>query len=140
MSIRVSEKHGVNPSMGVCFFCGEDDGTIILPGRLEGDKEAPRRAVWSHEPCPTCKDYMKQGVILISVRADPDADVTNPYRTGGFVVMKDEAIERMFDPKTAPAVLKKRVAFVDDETWDMIGLPRVEKARVNTTQEVGRTP
>ena len=43
-SIKVSEKHGVNPSMEVCFICGQDTGAILLLGRLPGDKEAPRHA------------------------------------------------------------------------------------------------
>jgi hypothetical protein len=43
--IKLSPQHGVNPSIGVCFYCGEDSGEIILPGRLKGDVEAPRRAV-----------------------------------------------------------------------------------------------
>lgn len=40
-SIRLSPKHGLNPSISVCFFCGEDKNEIILPGKLEGDAEAP---------------------------------------------------------------------------------------------------
>ena len=66
--IYLSPKHGLNPSLGVCFYCLEDDGTVVLPGRLKGDVEAPRKAVWSMEPCPKCKDLMTQGVLLISTR------------------------------------------------------------------------
>ncbi len=66
--IRFSSKHGVNPSLGVCFVCGEDDGTIVLTGRLKGDAKAPHRAIWSREPCPACRAFMQQGVIFISVR------------------------------------------------------------------------
>ena len=33
-SIRLHPKHGVNPTTGQCFWCGEPDGTIAL---LEGD-------------------------------------------------------------------------------------------------------
>ena len=39
-SIRLSEKHGLNPTLGVCFFCGEETGEIGLLGKLKGDREA----------------------------------------------------------------------------------------------------
>ena len=124
-SITLSPKHGVNPSMGVCYYCGKDDGTIMLPGRMKGDREAPRRAVWSKEPCKECEGYMVQGVILISVQPGPPS--SNPYRTGGWVVVREDAVRRMITATELLAqVLKCRWAFVDDETWDKVGLPRGE--------------
>jgi hypothetical protein len=120
MSIRLSEKHGVNPSLAICFFCGKDTGEIILPGRLPGDAEAPRRAVWGYEPCPQCAQFMGQGVILISVRAEE----RNPDRTGGWVVVTDDFITRALTPEAAGSILKARVAFVSDAAWDKLGLPR----------------
>lgn len=38
--IRVSEKHGVNPSITICPICGKETGIALL-GKLKGDKEAP---------------------------------------------------------------------------------------------------
>jgi hypothetical protein len=61
--VRLSKKHGVNPCLGICFFCGEDSGEIGLLGLLPGDKEAPRRAILSRDPCPKCRAFMAQGVI-----------------------------------------------------------------------------
>lgn len=40
--IRVSEKHGVNPSITICPICGKET-SIALLGKLKGDKEAPRK-------------------------------------------------------------------------------------------------
>ena len=65
-NIRLSEQHGVNPSVGKCFFCNEDKEVVLL-GRLPGDQEAPRSAVYNKEPCEKCKGYMELGVVLISV-------------------------------------------------------------------------
>ena len=42
-SIRISEKHGVNPTIPICFYCGEDKNEVALLGKLHGDKEAPMR-------------------------------------------------------------------------------------------------
>jgi hypothetical protein len=119
-SIRLSEKHGVNPCLGQCYLCGGDTNEIALLGRLKGDAEAPRRAVVSYEPCDTCKGYMQQGIIFISVK-DNDKD----YRTGGFCVLKESAVSRMgMPPKLEADVLKQRVCFIEDTVWNRLGLPR----------------
>jgi len=121
--IRVSEKHGVNPSLGVCFYCGEDDGTVVLPGRLKNDAQAPHKAVWTRDPCSKCQGYMNQGVILIEVDEKKTVDHSDPYRVGGFAVVRDEAIEKIFDPpELVKDILRKRIAFITTETWNLVGL------------------
>lgn len=120
--IRLSEKYGVNPSMGQCSYCGGDDGTIALFGRLKNDAEAPRRAVVSKEPCPTCKGWMREGVMLVSVRDGETGE--NPYRTGRMAVVKDAAIARLVtSPDLVADILKKRLAFIPDAVWFALGLP-----------------
>ena len=64
--IRLSQKHGVNPSLDTCFFCGEPKG-IALFGKLKGDAEAPRSVLLNYEPCEKCKAVMAQGTTVISV-------------------------------------------------------------------------
>lgn len=128
MRIRLSEKHGVNPSVSVCFYCGEDKNELVLPGRLPRDAEAPRRAVWSMEPCDQCKEWMAQGVVLISTR-DGEAGGNDPYRTGQLCVIKDEALKRIVQPKELlDDILRRRFCFIEDQTWDAIGLPRIRHA------------
>lgn len=120
--IRISEKHGVNPSMMMCFYCGEEYA-IALPGRLrteaDPDAEAPRSAVWDMDPCPRCKEYMKQGIILISVRDGEKGN--NPHRTGKFAVVKEEALRRIIN--SGHPMYKARFAFIPDEIWGVLGLP-----------------
>lgn len=126
--IRLSRKHGVNPSVMLCFFCNEPAGVALL-GRRPDDTEAPRQAVFDKTPCEKCKAYMEQGVILISVDEQKSAgDLENPYRTGGWVVVKDELVRRIVQPAAlAESILRSRVAFVPDDAWDKLGLPRGEK-------------
>lgn len=122
-SIKLSPKHGVNPSVMNCFFCGEAKAVALL-GRLKGDAEAPRQAVFDVDPCDKCTGYMAQGVILISVRngeSGPD-----PYRTGGWCVVKDAALDFIKARELRADILSKRVAFIPDEVWDLVGLPRGE--------------
>jgi hypothetical protein len=92
---------------------------ILLDHRLKNS--LPKLACYDKEPCDKCKEYMKQGIILISVRDGEGGD--NPYRTGGWTVIKEEAVRRMFKDVD----LYKRVAFVHDSVWDMVGLPREKK-------------
>jgi len=126
-SIRVSPKHGVNPMLVTCYVCGEDTGELALLGALPGDAEAPRRAALDKAPCAKCRERMAVGVIFISCLAQARDD-DEPYRTGGWVVVRREAVERMGirPPELARAILDKGVAFVDDQTWDALGLPRGE--------------
>jgi len=128
MGIRISEKHGVNPSLSQCFVCMEAKGLVLL-GKLPGDKEAPRQMCIDKEPCDKCKAWMEQGVILISVKDGEEND--NPYRTGGWVVIKDEAIRRMVKPQElCDSIIARRMAFVPDEAWDAMGLPRENQPAV----------
>ena len=141
-SIRVSPKHGVNPSIGVCFICGKDDGTVVLPGVLhrkddrgvviEHDVEAPRRACWSKEPCPNCKGLMQEGVVLISVDPKKSDNKEDPYRSGGWVVVSEAYVKRIFN--VHDVLLRVRMGFLEDEVWDKLGLPRPTAEKVETVK------
>lgn len=100
-SIRLSEKHGVNPTLGVCFWCGEDTGEIALLGYMgKGDPEAPRRTVLSYDPCPKCKEQWALGVACLEVSDIPLQNGQPPiqpghYPTGHYVVIKKDAALRI---------------------------------------------
>lgn len=121
-SIKLSPKHGLNPAIPLCFFCNEPKNEIVLPGRLPGDVEAPRNVVWNHVPCSTCEEHMGNGIIIISVRDGETGN--NPYRTGGWAVVKDDAVSRLIgNAELLQQVLAKRVMFMENKTWEQIGLP-----------------
>lgn len=50
--IRVSKKHGLNPSMVICPICDKEESVAIL-GYIKGDKEAPRYI--QGDICDECK-------------------------------------------------------------------------------------
>ena len=140
MNIRLSKEYGVNPSVEQCFVCFKDVGVILFgkinTGKYGEDPEAPRKVCLgpNSEPCNECKKHMEMGVILISIRngeesEEGNAGNFNPYRTGGWCVVRDEAITRWLggdNDELLAGILKKRMAFLPDEVWDMIGLPRGE--------------
>ena len=84
-SIILSEKHGVNPSIEKCFYCGNDKG-IILFGKLKGDEHAPKEVINDLTPCEKCSPLIREPeknhtVILI----ENDGTVTGKY-----AIVKDE--------------------------------------------------
>lgn len=109
--------------MELCFFCQKPKG-ILLNTRLK--KTLPREATYNKEPCDECKKYMEQGIIVISAQRGSEPD--NPYRTGGWWVIKEEAVKNFISDKILlDNVLQKRVMFIEDEVADRIGLKKVKK-------------
>lgn len=126
--MRLSKEYGVNPTIPMCFICGENKNEIILMDANRG-KEAPRpgTVAFDREPCDKCREFMKEGIILISVDAEKSKyDMDNPYRTGGWCVVRDEAVKEFVEGDIINEILKKRICFVPDEAWEHIGLPRGE--------------
>ena len=119
---RLSPRYGLNPAIPVCFYCGEEKNEVILAGRLPDDAEAPRDSVWNMDPCKQCAEWMRLGVILVSV-ADDQVRSQNPVRTGKFVVVTEAGTRECVCPEELDAVLTRRFAFVTDRVWKDLELP-----------------
>lgn len=68
-SIRLSEEHGLNPSLIKCFICGENVG-IAMNGRLPKDQKAPMYVI-NGEICNKCKSIIDNGYIAIIECSNP---------------------------------------------------------------------
>lgn len=133
--IEVSPKHGLNPTIPVCFWCGKDKNEIALLGRIrektknryganvtkrDSDIEAPSRMVIDYEPCDECMKMWDSGVAVIEVQETPinhdQPEIQKGlYPTSRFVVMNVEGADRVF-PQYAPWAKGKRV-FVDSTVF-----------------------
>lgn len=121
--IRISKKHGINPTIPLCFWCGKEKNEIALLGKLPGDIEAPR-SMWllgDYEPCCDCKLMRSQGVDLIEVSEYPIVHPQQPsfhgaYPTGRHMILKERAIRSIFSPEVAEQLCEKRIGFIDSET------------------------
>lgn len=83
MALRLSKKHGVNPSMGVCPICLKDNQEILLLGELPDDAEAPMRVL--SNICDECKGKIEEGFYpLVVIKDIPERMVKN-----GLVSMED---------------------------------------------------
>ena len=117
MAIRLHPKYGVNPSLGVCFWCGKENGNILLLG-YNKNKEAPRRMVSDYEPCGECKAERAKGVVMIEVN-EPPGFLGHPTPTGRWAVVSEQAIrENITPPSLAADILAKRQAHMDRQTFD----------------------
>lgn len=123
-SIRLSEKHGVNPSILHCPICGKETGIGLL-GKLKGDAEAPRDMIDRH-PCDNCQKVIDGGGhFIIEVRDGESGN--NPYRTGRLIGITNEAAERLFTIRPVPPV-----AYMEQSPFgDLFGEALKEKEQTN---------
>lgn len=112
MSLKISPNHGLNPTMGVCFFCGQDTGEIGILGKLPNDIEAPTKAILNYEPCDKCRKEFEKGIALFGVTNtcnDERPEIApGHYPTGSVVVVTPDAIKNMdfIDPEIKEQILQ----------------------------------
>ena len=118
--IKVSPKHGLNPTIPVCFWCGKQKNEIALMGRMKGDIEAPKNMVLDYVPCEECQNHMAMGVAVLEASDHPNTEGQPPmqkgvYPTSRFVVVTTECADRVFNAY-APWSEGKKV-FVDSDVF-----------------------
>lgn len=130
--IKLSKKYGVNPTIPICFWCGEHKNEIALCGHIGNyrkgeDFEAPKNCILDYEPCDKCKEIWDKGVVLIEVDTKPQAEGQLPiqdpyYPTGRYAVMEKSSAEKTFKPE----VLEKGLLLVPPEVFEQI-VPQEDK-------------
>lgn len=139
-SIEISPKHGVNPTIPVCFWCGNEKNEIALMGRVRerdpqtgkavrgSDVEMPMKAVLDYEPCDCCKEQFNKGVQLIECNSRPvderpalskDEKGNSVYPTGRHLVMIPEAAQRIFNVDASMLEAGKKLC-LDEETFNQL--------------------
>lgn len=105
--IQLSDQYGLNPSISVCFFCGQNKGIVAL-GKLKDDAKAPMHAVYDYEPCSECANKMKRGVAVIEVTTTNNQTApiqSGAWPTGRWCVISKSAAVRLFKNTTRPRML-----------------------------------
>ena len=118
--IKVSPKHGLNPTIPVCFWCGKQKNEIALMGHMKDDIEAPKNMVLDYVPCEECQSHMAMGVAVLEASDHPNTEGQPPmqkgvYPTSRFVVVTTECADRVFSAY-APWSEGKKV-FVDSDVF-----------------------
>jgi len=117
MSVKISKKYGVNPSVDTCYICGKEYG-VVLFGTSYKDKngktaEAPR-TVCTGNICPDCQKIIDDGGVFI-IETEDKTDKKNPYRTGRLVAIKKESAERIFQEGSY-----KSINYMEHSTFETI--------------------
>jgi len=127
-SIRVHPKHGLNPTMPVCFWCDKETGEIAFLGAAYKGR-APSRLILNYDPCDSCRAAMAQGITIIEARKRQPGETAHTLDkartvvpTGRWVVVAEEAFRRIAVGPEGEAALRERRTLVDPETWKGIGL------------------
>lgn len=118
--IKISPKHGLNPTIPVCFWCGKQKNEIALMGHMKDDIEAPKNMVLDYVPCEECQSHMAMGVAVLEASDHPNTEGQPPmqkgvYPTSRFVVVTTECADRVFNAY-APWSEGKKV-FVDSDVF-----------------------
>lgn len=122
---RTKEKH-VQVSMGICFWCGKENGQILLGKRLK-TTEAPRYAISNYDACDTCEEGMASGITLIEVSEEPFTDKQRSllkkqtcYPSGRFMVVKENALSHIFNEDVIPQIVKSRKCLVYTQMYQQL--------------------
>lgn len=140
-----------DPRFGValtkCYFCGKDSDIIInslLAERVAKKVKEMHGKVVSMDPCRECEGFMKQGIIFLTFDPAKSArdwnkdEMPNPWRTGGFFVVRQEAVERMLGPGSMlDFALKYRYMWIEHEAAERLGFFRTVSGPGGSSGEVG---
>lgn len=126
-----------------CYFCG-GPGELLLHRKL-GDVSAMHDKVISMTPCSSCESFMRRGIILITIdeekspagwnhpapvrvkvgynRYKEQPGIPDPFRTGGFFVITEDAFRRYFQGEgIVEFAMKHRFMFVAHKIATLLGL------------------
>lgn len=101
----ISQKHGLNLTMSVCFFCGQNKGLIIL-GKLKNDAKAPNKVLADYQPCKACAEKFTRGHLVVEVTTTDTGSIPiapGAWPTGRWCVIGRRSARRLFkdDPNAA---------------------------------------
>lgn len=89
-SLRLSKKHGINPSVAHCKLCGDSYGVVLFGASYHGGEEAPRAIASGH--CDKCLKALRSGCVFFIEAAEGGLN----ERTGRMAAITKEAFDRMF--------------------------------------------
>ncbi len=124
-SITLHPEHGVNPTLGICFWCRGETGEIGLLGMNRG-KEAKRHTILNYEPCPKCVSQWEQGVVFVECHESAQFDGHAPiardrYPSGRYMVLDRAAVPRVVQPEQmANDVLRAGKAYIEPRAFNLL--------------------
>lgn len=103
---KFSPKHGVNPTIAVCAWCGESKNEIAMLGKIDReDSQAPMYSVLDYVPCDKCAEQWSMGVAILEATTERPTPYRPPikqdngvdiYPTMRVVVINAESASQIF--------------------------------------------
>lgn len=130
-NIKLSPKHGLNPTIPVCAWCGKPKNEIALMGHIKTNKrgedpEAPKNCVLDYEPCEHCEEQWSQGVAILEATTERPTPYRPPimkqengvdiYPTMRMVVIKAESASRIFGQEMSAG----QTVLLEDKAFEQI--------------------
>ena len=123
-SIKISPKHGVNPSIQKCFWCQKEMG-LVLFGKMKDDAEAPKYVTLDYVPCDECKAKWEKGIAVIEAAHEPFYENQpewgkDAYPSGRMMVVKREAMQQMLsgNPDLCEAVMEAGKTYMERDVFE----------------------
>lgn len=129
LDVRLSPKHGVNPTIPQCAVCGADRQEVALLGLLPDDERAPHKCVIDGEPCDKCKRAMAEGVLFVECNPFPEPwtiVASIPHRTGRIWHVPEAGVRHVLKDESAARALAKRLVFIEPGEAEAIGFYRTK--------------
>lgn len=132
-NIPISKEFGLNPTIPVCFYCGEAKNEIALLGtKYKGPDgktaEAPHYMLMDYTPCDKCAGMMAQGITIMEIvpvgkskypALAKEGTLAYVAPTGRWSVVTEEAIER-WHPDNADEIIKARRTLMEHPLYEAI--------------------
>ena len=125
-NIRISPKHGVNPTIPICAWCGQKKNEIAMLGKIDReDSEAPKNCILDYVPCDHCAEQWSAGVAILEattkrpepyrppMKQDKGVDI---YPTMRMVVIRAESASQIFGQEMSAG---QRI-LLEDEAFEQI--------------------
>lgn len=149
-SIKLSPKHGVNPTIPVCFWCGKPKNELALLGKIDKeDSEAPQKLIVNYEPCDACKELFSKGIHVIGCSDKPIVETMFPimqdekhclYPTGSMFVASEEWVKDFLKANESEDMIenvleRKTLLMPDSIVNQIIEDSNVEEMEVSLEEE-----
>lgn len=119
-SIKLSPKHGVNPTIPMCFWCGKEKNEVALMGRIDKeDSQMPMHVIMDYEPCDECKNLFSQGIQVIGFTETPAVKGMFPivrteqntlYPTGSMFVAREEWVKEFLTANDSQEMIENVIS------------------------------
>ena len=141
-SIRLSEKHGLNPTIPLCPYCEKPKNQIAMLG-AEGDKlaralgradgEMPMHCHLPGDvhPCEECLETKKDYVFLFSAEKTEEGT----RLTGRFAMARRSFLESILNDPSAIPEEHPAIMAVDDQVFDSFVKLKMELDRGSRSEE-----